>query len=331
MRTILLVLLMVAVCSTSVINQENICNQLNKQQLETYNFKPSKIDYEQYEIKKEEISAFWTEMKDAGKEGIECLKKMLIDNKDDDYFFCEGSYLLFSLDQSDESIELIKNSLRKIDLKKIQKLDYINILLLLSNNGVDIGELAEKYMIFKDVEKPAYSFLYELDRISAGVFLYGSMPCSTSEKFLTELMNSKKEYARTTASILLAMNLNENSLRILDSLNKQDKIPKMAKMNLKGFLKTSTYDPKFAPKYTRDEIIEKLKAVPDFSISSDPAFKQSAIHMLMGNDMELVREARRKCLYHLSDERLYDYYSYSGILNGIIYRLKLYQNYMDIE
>ena len=64
---------------------------------------------------------------------------------------------------------------------------------------------------------------------------------------------------------------------------------------------------------------------PIYGIASHTAFINSAIATLQSEDLELVREARRKSLYDVSDESLEEYLAFTRVLIGLINRLDLFK------
>ena len=66
---------------------------------------------------------------------------------------------------------------------------------------------------------------------------------------------------------------------------------------------------------------------PIYGIASHTAFINSAIATLQSEDLELVREARRKSLYDVSDESLEEYLAFTRVMIGLINRLDLFKEY----
>jgi len=66
---------------------------------------------------------------------------------------------------------------------------------------------------------------------------------------------------------------------------------------------------------------------PFFGISGAKRFAESAIQTLREDDLDELREARRKSIQGVSDEALYEYFAYTQILLGVINRLDLYREF----
>lgn len=79
---------------------------------------------------------------------------------------------------------------------------------------------------------------------------------------------------------------------------------------------------------TQEEIAQAVAAgLPIYGIADHTAFISSAIATLQAVDFDTVREARRKCLFNVSDESLAEYLAYTHIMIGLLNRLDLFKNY----
>jgi hypothetical protein len=79
---------------------------------------------------------------------------------------------------------------------------------------------------------------------------------------------------------------------------------------------------------TQQEIAQAVAAGPPiYSIADHTAFISSAIATLQPSDFDTIREARRKCLYNVSDESLAEYLAYTHIMIGLLNRLDLFKQY----
>jgi hypothetical protein len=66
---------------------------------------------------------------------------------------------------------------------------------------------------------------------------------------------------------------------------------------------------------------------PIYGIANHTSFINSAIATLQPQDLDTVREARRKSLYDVSDESLEEYLAFTRIMIGLINRLDLFKEY----
>ncbi len=76
---------------------------------------------------------------------------------------------------------------------------------------------------------------------------------------------------------------------------------------------------------------ELTKAVADgepiYGIANHTTFINSAIATLQAEDLEAVREARRRSLYDVSDESLEEYLAFTRVMIGMMNRLDLYKEF----
>ena len=84
------------------------------------------------------------------------------------------------------------------------------------------------------------------------------------------------------------------------------------------------------PRFSRVEILAKLKQIPKYDqafpgVAGNKDFVSSAIAMLGGTDLDVIREARRKSITGVSDEALDEFGALSEILAGVINKLDLYK------
>ena len=66
---------------------------------------------------------------------------------------------------------------------------------------------------------------------------------------------------------------------------------------------------------------------PIYGIAAHTAFLKSAVAALQPEDLEILRDARRKSLYNVSDESLDEYLAFTQVMIGLINRLDLYKEF----
>ncbi len=66
---------------------------------------------------------------------------------------------------------------------------------------------------------------------------------------------------------------------------------------------------------------------PFVGIAGAKRFLQSAVATLTADDLDLLREARRKSIHSLSDESADEYFAYTFVILGVINRLDLYREF----
>jgi len=81
-------------------------------------------------------------------------------------------------------------------------------------------------------------------------------------------------------------------------------------------------------KATQEEIAKAVaEREPIYGIAAHTAFLKSAVAALQPEDLEILRDARRKSLYNVSDESLDEYLAFTQVMIGLINRLDLYKEF----
>ena len=81
-------------------------------------------------------------------------------------------------------------------------------------------------------------------------------------------------------------------------------------------------------KATQDQISRAIaEGEPIYGIANHTAFTNSAIATLQATDFELLRTARRKALFNVSDQSLEEYLAFTQVMIGLINRLELYKEF----
>jgi len=68
-------------------------------------------------------------------------------------------------------------------------------------------------------------------------------------------------------------------------------------------------------------------SLPNYGVADHVAVIAIAVATLQAGDFAVLREARRKALYNVSDESFSDYLAYTQIMIGMLNRLDLYKEY----
>jgi hypothetical protein len=81
-------------------------------------------------------------------------------------------------------------------------------------------------------------------------------------------------------------------------------------------------------KLTQQQLAQAVAdSLPIYGVKDHTAFQTAAIGTLQTQDFPVVREARRKSLYNISDESLAEYLAYTQIMIGMLNRLDLFKEY----
>lgn len=81
-------------------------------------------------------------------------------------------------------------------------------------------------------------------------------------------------------------------------------------------------------KATQEQISTTIaEGEPIYGIANHTAFMNSAVATLQPGDFELLRTARRKALFNVSDQSLEEYLAFTQVMIGLINRLDLYKEF----
>jgi hypothetical protein len=313
--------------------QSDPCGELGAAKEKTYGFLPSQIPKDQRQAKSEAMDHFWELVQGQGSEGVSCLRTLLREETGDVFFLFDASNLLYSLDQSEESLTVISGSLARTSLKEIDPAGYLWLLVQLAQRGADTGFLADNYMRFPDVDTylPRHGAM-KLDRELGAVLAYGSMPSALADKHLTTLLAAEEPYARRTAALLLSLNLTEDSLKALSSLPGLESFPETLRKAIDLALTYTPPTPLPSPQFSREQVLQRLERIPDYDadfpgVAGDDELTEAAATTLLAEDLPVLREARRRSINGVSDEALYEYFALTAILREVVNRLDLYKEY----
>src|SRR4051812_38991257 len=103
MRYLTATTLFVLTFSTISLGQAHDCGSFNETVRSTYNFKPSKLNSAQQNVKAELMDRFWNSVKGEPEKLLPCLRAAVQDPKTDSWFRFDGSSLLVAVDPSRES------------------------------------------------------------------------------------------------------------------------------------------------------------------------------------------------------------------------------------
>jgi hypothetical protein len=309
---------------------DSVCAQLQKEKSDIYGFHPAQISQKERETKSSQMDRFWNSVKSQGPLGIDCLKQLIVAEQQDGFFVFDAASLLLSLDTSTASLEVAALGIAKANLKDLDSSSYIRTTLFLLHRGIDITPLVEHYMMAPEVKGFVPQHAMTLDRETGAVFLYGSMPSSSADQSLIRMLNSKEPVTRTAAVALLSLSLTKDSLNAIKTVDRAA-LPESIRKSVEGGLRYQRIEDAGRTKQSRAEVLKILNRIPNFGgdfwgVAGDREFAESAIALLQEEDFPVLREARRKSIYGLSDEALHEYFALSRVLLGVINRLDLYKD-----
>lgn len=308
---------------------DSACVELQKDKSTIYGFHPSQISQKEREAKSAQMDRFWESVKSQRQPGIDCLKQLIVAEQQDGYFVFDAASLLLSLDTSTTSLEVASSGIAKADLKDLDSSSYIRTTLFLFHRGIDITSLVEHYMTAPEVKGFVPQHAMTLDRETGAIFMYGSMPSSSADQSLIRMLRSNESATRSAAVALLPLSLTKDSLNAFKAIERTA-LPESIRKSVEGGLRHQRIEDAGPTKQSRAEVLKTLNRIPNFGgdfwgVAGDKAFAQSAIALLQEEDLPVLREARRKSIYGLSDEALHEYFALSRVLLGVINRLDLYK------
>ncbi|HEV3219198.1 MAG TPA: hypothetical protein VGZ48_05470 [Candidatus Acidoferrales bacterium] len=306
------------------------CASLAASKTSVYGFHPTDLQKNQQTAKSAQLDKFWSEVRADGPAGVSCLREMILAEKTDTFFLFDASHLLYSLDKSPESLNAIVKGVGGADLKDLQIPDYVEFLLLLSRDGVDTGPLAAKYLYYPKVDAYLPIHSMTLDRNLGAIILYGCMPPDRVDQYLVPALTAQQGYVRSTAALILAMNMTPADFKALRAVKLSD-FPDVIQQQIENTLKPGEVPPLPAPKFTREQVLGFLRQVPDYDekfegVGDNDDFISSAMGTLKEGDLEALDKARQKSIMGVSDEAIDEYVALSLIKLSIIVRLNLYAN-----
>ncbi len=304
------------------------CAALASAKAAAYGFHPTDLNHAQQIAKSDEMDRFWAAAKSEGPKGIKCLRDMILAEKSDTFFLYDASSLLYSLDQSPESLHAIAQALAGADLKDIAILDYIRFVLHLNRNGVDVGPLAVKYLYYPKVDAYVPQHSMTLDRTLGGIILFGSLAPNKVDTYLIPALSADQDYVRSTAALILALNMTPDDFRALRTLHLSE-FPEGIRQQIEATIKPGSVKAITNPKLNREQVLKRLHQTPDYDasfagVAGNQEFISSALSTLTADDIEALCKARRLSITGVSDEGIDEYVALSQILLGVIVRLNIY-------
>jgi hypothetical protein len=297
---------------------QSTCDSLILLKKKTYDFKPSDFSDSVKDLKSAELDIFWNTAKRNRAEAAVCLNEMILNETHDSYFCFDASSLLLRLDTTGKYLPTVLKGIDKCDLEDLQLSPYLSICFYLGMKGYDISGLTNKLISIPNARVFLSDHFMTLNAIDASIFLYNAMPLKTAENALFEAIKNGNETAKHNASVILNLVSTERGDSLLNSLieNKQmpDSTIKFVEKDRKEFVmhcKGQT---------GRSKILEHLKDVPYnfekefYGFAGNDKLICSACNQLTIQDIELIREARRRSTPGISDEALYEYFALTRIL-----------------
>jgi hypothetical protein len=294
------VCLAISLPAVAVRAQTDACAAIRAAKENTYNFHPARVDKKTREAKSKEMDAFWNQVKAAGPGGVACLRNLLADQKQSDFFLFDGSSLLLSLDQSDGSLKTIRAAVERADMNDVDTAGYLSLLIELAKKDVDIGPLAARYLKRSDAGASVPQHAMTVDRASAAVLLYGAMPAADVDRYLVPELQDANPDVRAAAAIALAINMTEDSFRALKAFPHLAALPPEIKKEVDLYMKRTPV-PAEPAKFSREQVLAALRRIPHSREEYERASSQrsqlrekyDAEHPIDRNDAEASMKRER--------------------------------------
>lgn len=313
---------------------QDVCKSIAEAENGLYGFRPPKLTAAERNAKSKAMDSYWNQVKEAGPTGAECLRGLLQKQTDGFAVFDEAA-LLYSIDKSAESRDVVAQAVAKTDLSDVQPADYMRMGLRLAHDGADIEPIARNYL-----ESPSNvtTYLpehggYELNRVRGALLLYGILPAEKMDDTLSKEVKSESAETRNVAAAVWSLNMTERSFKGLSELGNMTEFTSDAKRQVQSVMIPHEVRVS-APKYTREQLLAKIVKFPDFSTTASEDFDieneavaNSVYATFTEADVATLREARRRSVTGVSDEAVDEYAEMSRVLLNLINKLHLYGAY----
>lgn len=308
--------------SVSVASQE--CSELEKLKAKTYDFRPSKASDAQRKAKGGQMDAFWN----AAKGKRDCVAALLKKEGDGNFFLFDGAALLMQEDQRAASAEIARDAVLRADLADVDVAGYLDLYLRIHRAGADVGPLAVKLMNEPTVSGFVPQHSLQIDRNVAAMFLFGPLSADQNDRYLVPLFGHANKETRESAIYMGTAALTPAALKALKALDRKT-VSKELTSVIDSVLFRHQVKLDAKPKYTREQILAKLRKFPemdesDYSENESKEIDKSIILTLNKDDVPALRDARARSFTSVSDESLYRYRDLTNLLLTLVNRLDLY-------
>ena len=239
-----------------------------------YSFEPHKLTSAQIEAKSRALDGFWEEVKANPKRYLPFLRNELRDAGSSAFFSYDGSKLLLAVSKERDDRALALGAIPRADLRGVQHTDYLRTVHWFAANGFDTTKAAMRVLDYPDFKAFIVQHALTLGQNYSLICMLFPMPEANFTGALIERLNTEDKL-ESQKSILLAL---------WYSMTPE------AKAAAERFMADGTRS-QDARNYARE--LAERKA-PPAGTSARPSTRQ-------------LREERRKAMYRLSDEALYEF------------------------
>ncbi|HEY6945203.1 MAG TPA: hypothetical protein VI431_08680 [Candidatus Acidoferrum sp.] len=313
---------------------QTTCKRIADAEQKLYGFRSAKLSDPERKQKSAAMDSFWQLVKSSGQRGVACLRPLLEKQTDTFAVFDEAS-LLYSLDRSPESLNIVARAVARTDLADVQPADYVRMGLVLAKQGLDTEPIGRNYINAKS-DVTAYlpeHGAYRLDRVAGAILLFGVLPTDKIDDALSAEVKSDNTDTRNAAAIVWSLNMTARSFKGLADLGEMKDFSEEARRQVHSTLIPFTVRVS-TPKYTREQMLAKIAKFPEMDMDPSEDFERenkaldnSVYATFTAADVETLRESRRKLITGVSNESVESYAEMSRVLLHLINKLGLYAEY----
>jgi hypothetical protein len=314
-RTFTIILLILTSCFSF---SQTTCDSLILLKKKTYGFRPAALSDSLKDLKSGDLDIFWNTAKNNPIDAAKCLQTLIVEETKDSYFCFDASSLLLRLDTTDKYFPTIIAGLKKCNLEDLQLSSYLQICFYLGYKGQDIGELTIKLISIPNAKIFLSNHFLTLNAIDASLFLFNIMPPTIAENTLISAIQNGNPTAKHNAAVVLNILATDNGDNFLNSSIENKQLGDSTIQFINKDRKTFIIEPQGSA--SRSKVLEALDDVPYnfkkefYGFAGNDKLIGSACKQLNKQDIDKIRNARRKSTPGLSDEALHEYFALTTIL-----------------
>ena len=306
------------------------CALLREAKESTYGFSPASLSKLEKTAKLQALDRFWKLAKPDPKLSAGCLRLMLEKERNDAFFSFDGSQLLYSLDRSAPSAQVIAEALARVELNDIDSYDYVALAIEVSKAGADISAAAMNFARARNVEDYAAGAGLRMNREQGIVALFGRLPADVAVAKGKALYQSGDTVASAYGLLVLALALTPEALAMVRGAGDIGALPAAIRRQISTLLSRNAPRPGMAHVYRREQLLAMMDSAPNYPAgmrgpSGNEDFLSSAFAELQAADAPVVREARRRSIVDPSVSSLLQYYAYTHMLHVVETKAGLYE------
>jgi hypothetical protein len=231
-------------------------------------------------------------------------------------------------DTSAASANIAAEAIQRADLQDIDVAGFLNLYVRLNRAGADVGPLAVRFIKQPQVSGFVPQHNLQIDRNVAAMFLFGSLSADQNDRYLLPLFKEPNKETREAAIYMGTATLTPAALKALKALDRSTISKELGRV-IDSVLTRHSVKIDAKPKYSREQILAKLKKFPEMDASDyeeheSEEIDKSIILTLTKDDVLALRDARARSFTSVSDESLYRYRDLTTLLLTLINRLDLY-------